>query len=130
MSNVPADLKYSQSHEWVRCDGDVATIGITDHAQAELGDVVYVELPETGRIVAAEAQLGEIESVKAVSPLFAPVSGEVVEANTALVDSTEVVNEDPYGKGWIVKVRMSEPAQIAKLLDPADYVKLCAEEAE
>ena len=127
MSNVPGNLKYTQTHEWARIEGDVATVGITDHAQAELGDVVYVDLPEAGRILAAEEQFSEIESVKAVSALYAPVSGEVIEVNSALADATEAVNEDPYGKGWIVKIRVSDPAQAAKLLDPADYAKFSEE---
>jgi glycine cleavage system H protein len=130
MSEVPGDLKYSRSHEWARCDGDVATIGITDHAQSELGDVVYLDLPEPGRIVQAESQLGEIESVKAVSPLYSPVSGEVIEVNEALKDKTEAVNEDPYGVGWIAKVKMSKPDELSGLLDPADYVKHIAEGEE
>ena len=121
MASVPGDLKYSKSHEWVRVEGDVATVGITDHAQAELGDIVYLELPEVGRMLQQEGQFGEVESVKAVSELYSPVSGEVVEANTAITDSTEVINEDPYGKGWMIKVRLSNPAELSSLLDPADY---------
>src|SRR6185369_330137 len=98
MANVPGDLKYSKTHEWVRVEGEVATIGITDHAQAELGDIVYLDLPEAGRILESESSFGEVESVKAVSELFSPVSGEVVESNTAIADTTEIVNEDPYEK--------------------------------
>lgn len=123
MARVPDDCKYSKTHEWVRVEGDVATIGITDHAQAELGDIVYLELPEPGRIVQSESQFGEVESVKAVSELNSPVSGEVVEANSDITDSTEIVNEDPFGKGWLIKVRMSDTAQLANLMDAADYVR-------
>lgn len=127
MANVPPDLKYSRSHEWVRLEGDVATIGITDHAQSELGDIVYLDLPETGRIVQHEGQFGEIESVKAVSELFSPVSGEVIETNTGISDTTEVVNQDPFGDGWLVKVRLSNTAELAYLLDAADYEKFANE---
>ncbi len=95
MASIPSDLKYSQTHEWVRVEGDTATIGITDHAQAELGDITYLDLPQPGRILEVENQFGEVESVKAVSELFAPVSGEVLETNTGIADTTEVVNEDP-----------------------------------
>jgi glycine cleavage system H protein len=121
LATVPGDLKYSKTHEWVRVDGDVATIGITDHAQAELGDVTYVDLPEPGLQLAHEAHFGEIESVKAVSELFAPVSGEVIAANTEIENSTEVINEDPYGKGWLIKVRLKDPSELAQLLDASDY---------
>jgi len=121
MANVPSDLKYSRSHEWVRVEGDVATIGITDHAQSELGDIVYLDLPETGRIVQHDGQFGEVESVKAVSELYSPVSGEVVETNTGISDTTEVVNQDPFGGGWLIKVRLSNPAELADLLEAKDY---------
>jgi glycine cleavage system H protein len=121
MATVPQDLKFSKTHEWVRLEGDTATIGITDHAQAELGDIVYLDLPEVGRIVGLDAHFGEVESVKAVSELFAPVSGEVVEANTEIADRTETVNEDPYGAGWLIKVRLSNPAELSELMDAAEY---------
>src|SRR5579859_4678597 len=121
MATVPDGLKYSKTHEWVRVEGDVATIGITDHAQAELGDIVYLDLPEAGRILQREAPFGEIESVKAVSELFAPLGGEVVETNTAIADTTEVVNEDPYGNGWLIKVKLSDPGEVSELLGAADY---------
>jgi glycine cleavage system H protein len=127
MANVPADLKYSKTHEWVRVAGDVATVGITDHAQAELGDIVYLDLPEVGRMLSADDQFGEVESVKAVSELFSPVSGEVIEANSDITQTTEVVNEDPYGKGWLIKVRMNNTAELANLLDAADYEKFADE---
>jgi len=125
---VPTELKYTQTHEWVRITGDVVTIGITDHAQAELGDIVYVELPEAGRVLAKDEVFGTVESVKAVSDLYSPVAGEVVEANTALADASEVVNDDPYGGGWLVRIRMSEAVELEELLDARDYERL-AEEA-
>ena len=128
MASVPQDLKYTKTHEWVRIEGDIATIGITDHAQAELGDITYVDLPEPGRQLTGEAQFGEVESVKAVSELFAPVSGEVVEANTEIENSTEVINEDPFGKGWLIKMRLKDPAELAGLLDAADYEKFAESE--
>ena len=118
---VPDGLKYSQTHEWVRMEGDVAVIGISDHAQAELGDVVYLDLPEPGRILQAEAQFGEIESVKAVSELFSPLSGEVLEANTAILEATEAVNDDPYGIGWLIKVRIDNATELDSLMDATAY---------
>jgi glycine cleavage system H protein len=121
---VPADVKYSKTHEWLRVDGDVATIGITDHAQEELGDIVYLELPEPGRMLARDDNFGTVESVKAVSDLYSPVSGEVVEANSAIVDATETVNQDPHGAGWMIRVRLSDTAQLEELLSAADYEKL------
>ncbi|HZP81587.1 MAG TPA: glycine cleavage system protein GcvH [Chthonomonadaceae bacterium] len=127
MANVPSDLKYSKTHEWVRVEGDVATVGITDHAQAELGDIVYLDLPEVGRMLSADDQFGEVESVKAVSELFSPVSGEVIETNMDITQTTEVVNEDPYGKGWLIKVRLSNTGELANLLDAADYEKFADE---
>lgn len=127
MASVPSDLKYTQTHEWVRIEGDVATIGITDHAQAELGDIVYVDLPEAGRMLQSEGQFGEIESVKAVSELYAPLSGEVIASNSDLTDRTEVVNEDPYGAGWLVKVRLTDTGELAALLDPADYERFAGQ---
>ena len=119
--SIPSDLKYTKSHEWVRVEGDVATIGITDHAQSELGDVVYVELPSPGRVLAAQDNFGSVESVKTVSDLYAPVSGEVVEANPKLGAQSELVNTDPYGDGWMVKVKLSDPSQVGQLLDAAAY---------
>jgi glycine cleavage system H protein len=121
MASVPDDLKYSKTHEWLRLEGDIATVGITDHAQAELGDIVYLDLPEVGRILEADAQFGEVESVKAVSELYTPVSGEVVEANTAITDTTEIINEDPFGQGWLIKVRLANPAELEELMSAADY---------
>ncbi len=123
--SVPQELQYSKSHEWVRTEGDTATIGITDHAQDELGDVVFVELPEVGATFEAGAAFGTVESVKAVSGLYAPVGGEVVEVNSALEDAPEKVNEDPYGEGWIVKIQVSDEGD---LLSAADYEKVLEEE--
>ena len=126
---VPADLKYVKTHEWVRVEGDTATIGITDHAQAELGDIVYLELPEAGRMLAHDEIFGTVESVKAVSDLYSPVTGEVIESNSGIGDATETVNEDPYGRGWMIKVRLANPAELEELLSAADYDKLVEESA-
>ena len=117
----PPELKYTKEHEWVRVEGDSGTIGITDYAQDQLGDIVFVELPAAGAEISAAQKLGEIESVKAVSELFAPVSGEVTEANDGLADSPESVNDDPYGDGWLIKVRLSDPAELDKLLSADEY---------
>lgn len=119
--DIPSDLKYTKEHEWVSLDGDVATIGITDYAQGELGDIVFVELPSVGENIAQMDSFGTIEAVKAVSDLYAPVSGEVVEVNEALEDDPLVVNRDPYGDGWMVKVKISDTGQIEQLLDDAAY---------
>jgi glycine cleavage system H protein len=124
---IPADLRYTKEHEWVRVDGDVATIGITQHAADQLGDIVFVELPEAGRAVEQFAAFGVVESVKAVSDLFAPVGGEVVETNGALASTPEVVNSDPYGAGWMLRIRLTDTAQVDALLDPAAYEALVAE---
>jgi glycine cleavage system H protein len=123
--SVPEELEYTRSHEWVRTEDDTATIGITDYAQEELGDIVYVELPEQGDTFDAGDSFGSIESVKAVSDLYTPVGGEVVEVNEALNDSPEKINEDPYGDGWIVKLRVSEEGD---LLSASDYEQLLEEE--
>ena len=122
---VPEDLQYTKSHEWVRIEGDTATIGITDHAQEELGDIVYIELPEQGATFEPGASFGTVESVKAVSDLYTPVGGEVVEVNEALSDSPENINEDPYGEGWIVKLRVSGEGD---LLSASDYEQFLEEE--
>ncbi len=122
--NIPADLKYSKDHEWARIEGDVAVVGITDYAQNELGDIVYVELPEVGTQVEQGKTFGTIEAVKAVSDLFAPVSGEVVEVNEKLNDSPELVNQDPYGEGWMIKIKMSNPDEVNELLSKEDYEAL------
>jgi len=127
--SVPEDLQYNKSHEWVRIEEDAVTIGITEHAQDELGDVVFVELPEEGATFDAGDSFGTVESVKAVSDLYAPVGGEVVEVNAALNDSPEKINEDPYGDGWIVKLRTSgDGSANGGLLSAADYEKLLEEE--
>jgi glycine cleavage system H protein len=118
---APQNLKYTDEHEWVLIDGDVATVGITDYAQAALGDVVYVELPGQGDAVSAATVVGEIESTKSVGELYAPITGEIVEANQAVVDSPELVNTDPYGAGWLIKVRFTE---LPELLDAAAYDEL------
>jgi glycine cleavage system H protein len=123
--SVPEELEYTRSHEWVRTEDDTATIGITDYAQEELGDIVYVELPEQGDTFDAGDSFGSIESVKAVSDLYTPVGGEVVEVNEALNDSPEKINEDPYGEGWLVKLRVSEEGD---LLSASDYEQLLEEE--
>ncbi len=123
MPTIPAELKYSKTHEWVRMEGDIAVIGITDHAQDEMGDIVYLDLPEAGRMLQHDAQFGEVESVKAVSELFTPLSGEVIESNTAITYSTETVNTDPYGSGWLIKVRLDNPAQLEELMNADDYAK-------
>ena len=124
--SVPGDLQYTKSHEWVRVEDGVATVGITDHAQDELGDVVFVELPEPGATLAPGDSFGAVESVKAVSDLYAPVGGEVVEVNGALEDSPEKINEDPYGEGWILKLQTSDEGD---LLSADDYEKLLEEES-
>jgi glycine cleavage system H protein len=124
--NIPEDLQYTKSHEWVRIEGDTATIGITDHAQDELGDVVFVELPEEGDTFDAGESFGTVESVKAVSDLYTPVGGEVVEVNSALEDAPENINEDPYGEGWIVKLRTKGEAD---LLSSEEYEKVVEEES-
>lgn len=121
---VPAELLYTKDHEWVRVEGDIAVVGITDYAQGELGDVVFVEVPEEGALLEAHKPFGTIEAVKAVSDLFAPVSGFVAEVNPQLTNSPETVNRDPYGDGWMVKIRMSNPAELEGLLKAADYQTL------
>ncbi len=123
MANVQEGLKYSNTHEWIAVDGDIVTIGITDHAQSELGDIVYLSLPEPGLQLAAEAQFGEVESVKAVSELFSPVSGEVVESNTPITDTTEVINTDPFGEGWLIKIKLANPAELDGLMTSEQYAE-------
>ena len=127
MANVPAELRYTREHEWAKVEGDRARIGITAFAQEQLGDVVFVELPKVGARVTAMKTFGVVESVKAVSDLFAPVSGEVVEANADLPKSPELVNTDPYGKGWMLVIRMSNPKEMDGLMSAADYEKLVAD---
>jgi glycine cleavage system H protein len=124
---VPADLRYTKDHEWVKLDGDIATIGVTDFAAGQLGDVVFADLPAPGRSVDQFATFGVVESVKAVSDLYAPVSGEVTEANEALKSNPELVNSDPYGEGWMIRVKVADAAQVDGLLDAAAYEQLIAE---
>ena len=126
----PTDRKYTKDHEWVRVEGDQGTVGITDYAQKQLGDVVYVELPGKGRTLEEHETFGTVESVKAVSELFSPVAGEVVETNALLVQSPEIINTDPYGKAWMIKVRLQNPAAVATLMDAAAYRKLVESEAK
>jgi glycine cleavage system H protein len=119
--NLPDDLKYAKTHEWVKVEGDTAVVGITDHAQSELGDIVYVERPEAGRQLSQGDTFGTVESVKTVSDLYAPVSGEVVEVNDSLESEAEVINSDPYSDGWILKIKMSNPDEVQNLLDASAY---------
>jgi glycine cleavage system H protein len=119
--NIPSDLRYSKTDEWVRVEGDIATIGITDYAQSELGDIVYLELPEPGRVLQVDEMFGTVESVKAVADLYAPLAGEVVEANTAATQRAELLNEDPYGEGWLIKVQIADPSQLDNLLTAEQY---------
>jgi glycine cleavage system H protein len=121
MSNVPPDLKYAKSHEWVRISGDVATIGITDHAQHELTDVVFVELPQLGRKLKAGESCAVVESVKTASDIYSPVSGDVIETNKAVVDDPALVNTDPYAGGWFYKVKLSNASELDSLLTPQQY---------
>jgi glycine cleavage system H protein len=121
--NVPGELRYAKTHEWVRVEDGIATVGITDHAQEELGDVVYVELPEAGATVEAGDAFGNVESVKAVSDLYAPVSGEVVEVNETLGDAPEKVNEDPYGDGWLLKLRVADEGELLSAREYEQFVE-------
>lgn len=121
--NVPKNLQYTESHEWVSVDGDVATIGITDFAQSELGDIVFVELPPPGRALSKGDSFGTVESVKTVSDVYSPVSGEIVEVNPALGGQSELVNSDPYGGGWLVKIKLS--GEVCGLMDPDTYESTC-----
>jgi glycine cleavage system H protein len=131
MANIPEDLHYSKDHEWIRVEGDIGTIGITDHAQHSLGDVVYVELPKVGETFSAHESFGSVESVKAVSEIFTPVSGEVTEVNESLQDEAEKVNSDPYGDAWMIRIRMSNPGEVDSLLNAAEYEDFTkAEETE
>ncbi len=124
--NIPSDRKYSEEHEWALLEGNIATVGITAHATESLGDVVFVELPEAGSQIEQFAKFGEIESVKAVSDLLAPVGGEIVEVNGQLTDSPGTVNQDPYGAGWLLKVKVADSSQINNLMDDDAYGKLIA----
>ena len=124
--NFPNDVKYTKDHEWIRVEGVVGTVGITEYAQGELGDVVFVELPAVGAAVKAHATFGTIEAVKAVSDLYAPVSGTVTEVNPDLSKTPEIVNKDPYGKGWMVKIRIADPSELASLMDSEAYARSVA----
>ena len=125
MANVPENLKYSKDHEWVKIDGDIATIGITDFAQTSLGDIVFVELPEVGASLSAGDSFGVVESIKSVSDLYAPVGGEVVERNDELESTPELCNQSPYDGAWMIKVKVSNPEEADDLLGAADYQSLC-----
>jgi len=127
---APPGLKYSKEHEWVATEESVATIGITDHAQEQLGEIVYIELPSVGEKVSKDDPFGVVESVKAVSDIYAPVSDTVVEVNEDLPESPEVVNEDPYGDGWLIKVKVSDPADLEDLMENDEYAELVAREKE
>ncbi|MBK6756236.1 MAG: glycine cleavage system protein GcvH [Moraxellaceae bacterium] len=128
MSSTPIELKYATSHEWVRLEGDIAIVGITDHAQEALGDLVFVELPDLGDTVNAGDEAGVVESVKAASDIYAPVSGEVIEINPALEDTPELINTDPYGEGWMYKIRVSDMAELDDLLSADEYDEQVAAE--
>ena len=124
---VPSDLRYTKDHEWVRVDGDEAVVGITDYAANQLGDIVFVELPDVGRTLSQSATFGVVESVKAVSDLFSPVSGEVTSGNDALAAAPELVNSDPFGEGWMIRLKLASPTEVDELLDAAAYDALIAE---
>ena len=130
MANVPEGLYYSKDHEWLRVEGETGTVGITDHAQHSLGDVVYVELPKAGETFAAHDTFGSVESVKAVSELFLPVAGEVTEVNESLNDEPEKVNNDPYGEGWMLRIRLSNRGEVDSLLSAAEYEDYIKSETE
>jgi len=127
MTKVPDDLHYTKDHEWVKVEGKKATVGITDHAQHELTDIVFVELPKIGKVLKAGDVLGVVESVKSASEIYAPISGKVLEVNGELLDSPEVVNKDPYGKGWIAEIELADPAEEKRLLDASGYRKQIGE---
>ena len=130
MANIPDDLHYSKDHEWVRVEGNIAVVGITDYAQDSLGDVVYVELPRVGDDFAANESFGSVESVKAVSEVFSPVTGEIVGMNETLADAPEQVNTDPYGAGWMIRVQMSKPGEVDSMLTAAEYEDFTKAETE
>ena len=125
---VPENLKYTEQHEWVRVEGDTAIVGITDYAQKELGDIVYVELPSVGSTIAAKKAFGVVEAVKTVSDLFSPVSGQVTVVNEGLGTDASIVNKSPYDEGWMIKIKMSNSSELGSLLGPADYRKLIGKE--
>lgn len=130
MSIYPDDRHYAKSHEWIRIEGDLGTVGITDHAQKELGEVVFVDLPDVGEVFDADQEFGSIESVKAVSELFLPVAGEIMEINAVLGDEPGAVNEDPHGEGWLVKIKVASDAELEGLMTAAVYEKFVEEEAK
>jgi len=126
----PADYRYTKDHEWIKVEGPAGTIGITDYAQSELGDVVFAELPKVGATMKAGESFGTIESVKAVSEIFTPVSGEITEINSKLVDTPEIINKDPHGSAWLVKIRLSDPKEVSALMDAAAYETYIAAQAK
>jgi glycine cleavage system H protein len=126
----PADYRYTKQHEWIQVQGDLGTIGITDYAQQELGDVVYVELPKTGVKITAGSSFGSIESVKAVSEIFTPVAGEIAEINSALIDTPEKINQDPHKSAWLIKIKLDDPNAVSNLMDAAAYQSYIAEAAK
>ena len=126
----PADYRYTKAHEWIKVDGSVGTVGITDYAQHELGDVVFAELPKIGAAMKAGESFGTVESVKAVSEIYTPVSGEIIEINSKLVDAPETINKDPHGSAWLVKIRLSDPKELSGLMDAAAYEAYIAAEAK
>jgi len=128
--NFPEDLKFSKEHEWVRVTGNIATIGVSDYAQDQLGEVVFVELPDEGEEFEKDDAFGVIESVKSVNDIYAPLSGRIVEVNDPVVDSPEIVNEDPYGEGWLVKIEISDPKELSELMSAKDYEAYIKEESE
>lgn len=128
MVEIPGDLYYSKSHEWAKVDGDTATVGLADYAQNELGDITYLELPETGTTLTQNEPLGVVESVKAASDIYAPLSGEVVEGNQAVVDAPELVNSSPYGDAWLVKIKLSDTSEVENLMDAEAYTKYVEEQ--
>ncbi len=125
----PTDLRYTKTHEWVRVEDDVATLGITDYAQSELGDITYLELPESGESISAGSPFGVVESVKAASDIYSPIDGEVIERNEAAVEAPELLNQSPYGDAWLLKVRLGDPSQVEKLMAPQEYDSFAADAA-
>lgn len=123
-SEIPEELQYSENHEWLGLDGNTGTVGITDYAQSQLGDIVFVELPEVGQQLEKGQAFGTIEAVKTVAEVYAPVAGEVVEVNAAVQEGAEVINTDPYGAGWLIKIRLAEPKELSQLLSAGDYAGL------
>ncbi len=126
--NIPSDVKYSETHEWIKVEGGSATIGLTDFAQQELGDIVFVEVPEIGDEITSGSEMGSVESVKAVSEIVAPLTGKVEEFNEALADEPELINNDPYGSGWLIKIALSDTSELDGLMDAEDYKKYVADQ--